>query len=922
VAETEAEDAGGVAQGSDAAGKESNGGSEGAVRAVVVPVARKAGASLARGAGERLAKRIEGDSQRSDTKDAAPAAGSGGAADAADAAARWTQEQLRQAIGWLLIAGGVGLVPVAVAQSSTTKSVTLLYLVIGLAVAAVVLGFTVLARAGRASDPEPQPDPHSDAELPDAAGSERIRDYARRISEGYADGRGERTWTVAAPPGFGKSSLLAAIDHRFHEGGALVAFITVPSGLSDYRTCVRLVELISCDLPVGDTRQRLDQTLLDANRAQESGQGLTELLADLAEQVRSVIAAIPGEFVLLMDDFHNIGGTAAGQWLLGLGAEIAQPGHRLVVMAERHTAGAAEFGLRLRLQPHNEEQVLAEIRDRVGRAAARPGGDVLNRVLAYSGGMPYAVDAACRAVQSRGIGALGDHSSAGSEETILRRVAAETLRQMDADCEAICGPLREGRRLADWLSVLNRFGGKYLEDILQELLEEQEGVQREAADRVVSWLRRQNHLVRTPDNDTYIGLRLLDFLQESHLADRLGADHAKLEFMHSAVERKYWALVNTAPEDIPKVHLESLQLRFESSDWHLLTIEWLNHAFQAGPAAELDVSRACVVLFFARYWWWDSYVRSAYCDELLAEFKARWPGAGWVGDLAVFRANYVSGPIAPGWSRLTADLTRWQQAETAMGRLFGRLGLPTDPELVPEDLGEAYVFIGTMRADAMRFSGLLDEGLVWFTRLEAVNRQEWITPWIKHCEAETLLEAGEVARARALAEGLEEAAIAFEDNDLRLSAAVLLADILWQEKQYAASVAAHTRSVLFAAAYHLQQECDGFDRSSVPNPYSRQRHEDVAGRLTRRLTQVEAVLGKAERRRLEAQISAFFAPYHAQVRAARGKTAGLLPRPPEPAEVWVADSPYRQDIEWGILRRMRTQLAQRLTEPLPPIEAG
>ena len=823
------------------------------------------------------------------------------------------ESQRNRVVGLAITFVGLLLMVASIVGLSTTKStvISLVGLVLGAALAIGREGYQITKGLSLSGYHR-----RRRVKITEAARTMRIGRYADQIDAAYARGGGERRWSVAAPPGFGKSTLLSLVGYRAARRKAEVLFITVPEKLDTYYTCETVVDLISSDSSSPQVRDALEKAKLAAFKRLNEKDDLGALLAELSERVARVLAGIDRETVLLIDDFHLIVGSEAGAWVLALAERIAQYQHRLVVIAERHASGTVAFGVRVRLDPHTD----AELDDEVKHRLARSTPDGVAQIKAYSAGVPFVVDLAMRRLRSEGPAALARHDTApgaGGYLSAQERSAEENLYDLDAGAKRICGEFASGRRVSDWLAVLERFGGKYLKEALQDLLAEHEGLDRARADQLVKWLERQEHSVHSPDNDRGYGLQLLPYLREARLNALAFAHPERLEFLHAAVERVYWETINTDSEDLPRLHLQSMQLRFESADWHRFTLEWLNHAAKASRSADLAIARACSTLFFKRYFWYDLMSPTIYCTELVEQYRRRWSSAPWVGHVQDFRDGYVSGPFGPGWSTQHANDARWAKADHAAAQLHAALDLPDRADGVTEETREPFVYLNLLRIDALRFGHLENAALESLAEVRAANTEGWVQPWLDMLAGETRLELGQTDEAAELLAGLEAAAVEFEDNDLRCTLGVVLADLAWARGDRTAAIGLLTRSVLVAAAYHLQQECDGYVKISVPNEYSMLRHKQTADRLAGRLADLERADGKKARRDAEARISALFRLYWDIVLQGRSGAHPLVPPPPAQADLWKVDSAYRNQIRVGILDRMKHQLGKPLTEPLP-----
>ncbi len=366
-------------------------------------------------------------------------------------------------------------------------------------------------------------------------------------------------------------------------------------------------------------------------------------------------------------------------------------------------------------------------------------------------------------------------------------------------------------------------------------------------------------------------------------------------------------------------------MRYEGSEWHRVTLAWLNHASAASPnhKAPIEIARSCAALLFKRYFWYDLVAPTVQCKELVTYYERRWPEDRWVAALAKFHANYISGTYSPGWLRETAHLPAWQSVDAAIASLVKELGLPSTAAALTDDTRDTFIYVNLLRVDALRFSHHPQDALTLWEQIRLAEPEEWILPWIDTCEAETLLEMEEVEQAARRIDGMEEMALRFNDNDLRMAAGVVHADVLWEQLDQPAALTVLTRSLLVASAYHLQQEVTEEGTFSLPGMYSKLRHQQIAARLNARLAEFERSHGKVARREWDARIALFFQPYWehwTKFSGRRSHSGASFPPAPSMADLMDPDSNYYTSVKEGILHGMRTQLAQPLDTPLPSAE--
>lgn len=809
---------------------------------------------------------------------------------------------------------------IVTAQSSTPKFVWVLICLVAGVLALVGLWLFVTGTHVRRPPSPPQP-ATSELRLPSdgAEESPRIQAYLKQITQGYQDGYGHREWLVTAPLGYGKTSLLTALAKHFRDS-ATVVWISIPSsaGYTVDRSCLNMVDALAYDLAGVDPtlQRRLMGAIRKADTRLGEGAG-PEALTELAKTTSDALSDTGRTIVLIVDDVHHVPDPQAVDWLLRLGRSVIGRGRALVVLAAQasQTSTTTVAG-GLSLVAIHGGQSEAETRWRLARTRRVPKDGIpaaSQRILEVTGGMCFAFDWLSRQVAAEGFRALDRVRGGGSADIRVSTAATAALEELDRAAADLAGV--PALRLADWLAVLDRFGGGYLSRVLEEILEEEEHLSTDQADRIVAWLSDGHPEIQPFNDDARLGFHLVPFLQEFRRGQLRSAEPHRLENFRAVVERKYWRLIVTDATVPANVQLMRMT-RWETPEWHTLTMEWLDHAQGAGPRAFHDVTRSCVYLFLSMYSWWDCVVPSAYCEQLVRAYEQRWPNATWVTDLRRFRENYVSGSLFASHHPAT-EHPRWAQVETVLANLTTRLGLSSADGSDPN----VYDLIAIFRAIACRFRGHHDESVTWLDKAQAAGPETWILPWLTFHRADTLLAAGRLDEARVLADQVAAEALAIKDNDLMIVIAQFLSDLASAAGDSEQAVGYMVRSVLWAHAYHLQQETDGVTEPSTPDSFSKYRHEEANRLLRKRLDELDKTLRAA----LENQITEFFAPYWNHMKTkATGPVRTLLPPPPTAEDTYKGtESSYFEDVRDMYFdvsrppeRSMRGRLAELLDAPL------
>jgi hypothetical protein len=786
---------------------------------------------------------------------------------------------------------------------------------------------------------------------------------------------------VVADSGCGKTKLLEEVAAGLKADGRLVLFITAEAPeygttgtalapadreAADYATCRRLVDAIAADVtraycPVAGEEPLLDPVLgqewADALRQVRMGrpaarpgdvhvdirvnavgvrdlhvtgyeapapaspaQPLSRLAAmqdDLARVLDGMAAAHP--VALLVDDVHNVVGTAVEPWLRGVARGMSAG---VVGYARRPAAGeepAARPG-RIVLGRLPRQEAHAFVADRLADAGWRrdaaaaaaktvadltrghPIGVAIGSAIVRDQLPPDSPPERVRSLMLSGDGAHWDDAGAfGAPRGYVDGYAAGVV----------------GRRIAlfDLLTVLRRCTAP----TLAALLARTDGVTERQADRLYDWLSRSD-LVSPFDDDVEEGWRLHDYLRENAERNFRLTRPRDCARLHAEAERYYRAGMNFDTErDEESPHTACA--RYEDPAWQRDSKEWLHHAAHAPREHFASSVQAMIRLFMEAFYWWDAEVPSSYCDQLLSAYRAlpadrdlRW--AAWLDAL---RGGYVAGRSnqIPG-----RDRERWRQARDALEDIADYLRLrrgrvPSDP-----DRRRVYIVYCQLRGDVARYGGSgsaadLDRAAEWFrASLDACtdDGELWMGNWAAWSLADVRA-ATEPARARALLAGLEQRIADEDDNELPVWLAGTLADIAWAENDPARAFDAHVRAVLRAFVYHVRQEVYG----QYPNRYSDSVHRSVLAHLRQceRRALDEGLDREVEAARRRSR--ALFAPYWRYVGGGPGDGFGL-PGPPESGDLDTDRSDFARAAKW-VLRNMGEEVAKSVEDPLPDEEA-
>lgn len=914
--------------------------------------AKKAAAKGIHMAGERLAHALEGGEH--DAKPGAEPSGSraseGALSRPSDPPASSGPRQTgRLALLGGVIAGVLTLFGVVAQASATTKSIGLLTVIVAAAFALVSiwLAFSFFdARRERErirSRAESRRSGTSLSKVPvrkavttsspdkrrpdrDTEPRARIRSYIQEIEQGYQDGRGSRReWLVTAPLGYGKTSLQRALKSWAKARGMVPIWVTVSAeapGAPWHVRCQLRVSTIAKDLGEVDEKLglRLNRAILVARTRCEEEDAVGPAMAELSETVSSALISA-GTTAFLVDDMHHLN-EAEAAWLLDLGRTLIAGSKALVVYASQEPAllvdGRAAVGNPMALATisaaHSRDEAAWWMDGAPKKISHRHLTPIADQVLAETAGLCFIFDWRCQDVADHGPDVLKIPvtEAAAGLSGVAAQAAAAALAALDREAARVAGVDR--LPLSDWLAVLDRFGGS-LRTILNEILEEEEGLSKQQAADVAAWLAAGRLEIQAFDDDENLGLRLIPFLQEYRRGVLRSQEEPRLRHLRALAERHYWRYIDSDFTEPAPTQLTEM-VRFETPEWHMLTMEWLDHAQAAGAEVERDVTLSCMQLFLTCYTWWDCFVHYPYCTQLLKEFERRWPQAEWVKDFRRFREAFPSGSYTPH-ARPSIDVARWARTEEILDDLVGKLDLVHGEPQTPATR-RVYGLLAQQYAHVYLFQGFPDESLTWLERARENDPEDWQIPWLEYRMAEAHYAAGRYDEARRLADKVEVDVREMKDNDLTILIAQIQSDLAWQARDTERSLTYLVRAVIWAHAYHLQQETDGSGKNpSTPNAYTQARQEEAHQRLTARLGQLDRV-AKAD---WTARIATVFEPYWRRVeriRPGKGRGKGLPPRPTWEDIRDGTSGEYFKDVRklYFTEQSSARSMAQRLKEPL------
>jgi hypothetical protein len=634
----------------------------------------------------------------------------------------------------------------------------------------------------------------------------------------------------------------------------------------------------------GEPVARIEATI-EAEKAQ-----VQKAFARTVDNVGSASGA-----VILVDEFDRLRGHLVGDWLLRL---VSAPERAVVVVGTRMGDAMPAEGTRplerAELRRFSEREVETYLERRLGEPAVD--GELVNRVLRFSDGLPQAVAMAADLVEQRrrsGGDLLLDDltvkpSSATTEllSTIVREVPEEDVRKL----------LKEGR-------YARRIDADLIHYLLHDLrYEEGDDEQRQRADGALAKLRDYSFVEDYDGGDDGLGrYRFHEYITRAKApADDHTLDvdeegvHARIAAYHG---RRHDQWDDEHDIDGPYRKLYKL----ESLDWQALAREWLFHMSRLDRPELREIAElAFVRVFLQTFWWWGCYVRYDYCEELLTDWEQLQPRPRkWTRSLHELLESYPT-----GYEKL--DKGDWPKVERAMRALRddlhvgGRLTLDSDrftDERARKHLSNrrwVRALTSLFRAHSYKFrSGagelalpLFDDALAHFRADDASSAVAWTT--FELAELKLALDDGSGASdglrdaARVLTEISEEDP---EDQDYELLANLqrLHGDISASGgDDWEPAVDATARAVLRAYAFLNEPE--------PPDPYTVAFYNEMRERAAQRLLDLrgkEGVDAESAASRLLERLEILRRPFGLEDGAGAALESGdrrtllaLLPPPP------------------------------------------
>jgi hypothetical protein len=376
--------------------------------------------------------------------------------------------------------------------------------------------------------------------------------------------------------------------------------------------------------------------------------------------------------------------------------------------------------------------------------------------------------------------------------------------------------------------------------------------------------------------------------------------------------------------------------RFEQTMWVQDVERWLGHTQWLDRRQFEKTKPALVKIYLDAFWWWDDYLRSKATSDLetaLKKVAIQQRDELWMNALEKFSGHWVS-----SWdeAELRSNPAKWHSVMDAVTALLNMLDL--EHGRIPRDLTlrRIYILLCNFYGKALWYAGNatkkdaeeVDEWLV--AAFLACQRQPgeedmpnpngWIGSWVLLRRAE-IWSALDRPRSIEYLVGLDEKAIAGEDDDLRVGIAMLIGDLWWRSGEFAQALDVYARAILLSYAYNGKQE----KRRKAPNLYTKSLYASTIRRAGEKISELVQVGDPEVLEVIDTALAAvkrLFQPYWDRV-GDRPNPPPEPPRfelpvpPPWVGDILQIDSEYFADLEFLVSRRKSV-----IDEPIDPPPSG
>jgi GTPase SAR1 family protein len=787
---------------------------------------------------------------------------------------------------------------------------------------------------------------------------------------------------VVGAAGTGKSALMQRLVQRCHDDNLLALKIVTPHydivkkpGLADIDVCAKLLsDLITSIKAFEEQRHRwtpattaakdtlgatrnpnmwfhlivestADITLAQAANSTSIGGEIipngeridpSTMLEIIGQKTLDAVRGLAAEhkLVILVDDIDRLDNTSMQDWLRELLNQL--PAYRTVTF--RHPGNNAWR------QDHDDATDIITLNnmsaDEVREYLNEQGLDVTEedarRLFKVTRGRPFAVTAWCdlalnsNATQFTDLDNVFRSAVYDKDFTRLTERARLTIDQIAADVLGYQAPLFDLLTIAEQVTPA-----------LISMLEGDDGrtpKAREAA-RIYQLLAQRTRLLSPFDPRVEEGVSLPQVIRDVAWP-RLQRDRARFWSLQSSAEQYERGKVDINLElnaREKKTEPFAAWKRFEQATWIDSLENWINHIGWLRPDDFQAMKPALVKLYLDAFWWWDDYLRSKATSDigtLLKKVGDRQQPESWINLLQKLSDNWVS-----SWSEavLCAHPEKWESVQEAITGLRSTFGFEYDQ--VPPEMPRRriYILLCIFYAKALWYAGSgtpkdADEADDWLAaayracqkqpgdEAQAENPNGWIGSWARLRQAE-IWAALDPERAIGCVDGLDQAAMDDDDDDVRIGAAMLSGDLWWRRGDYARALDVYSRAAQLSYSYNGNQEKE----RKAPNLYTKLLYASTIRHVQEKISQAEQSGDPAVLAEIDTGLAAArdrFQQYWRRVN--RRSDRPVEPArfqfpvpPPWPGDVLELDSRYMEDLEYVVGR-----WATVIKEPIEPPPAN
>jgi hypothetical protein len=561
-----------------------------------------------------------------------------------------------------------------------------------------------------------------------------------------------------------------------------------------------------------------------------------DLASALATQFANVLA---GERLVILVDNASASTGDLSRWLRRLLHHLVVGGGAVAVVFRGVAPGEPPNWpgrvLRRTMPSLSEDDVAAHLADRLG---SRPSDEVVDVVVAWSGGYARAVDAAADLV--------GATVSATQLAGVLEAPPASVIAKIKPALEHLHTGDERLRAAVEVAASLRNFDLESVTVIVDDL-------ELEPPDDLELVLEGLPFVRPGARDGTRAFCEFFRILVERELkgARPAAADESRFVKLHRAATGYYKDKLRLAVEDRGEVYAS--WERLERPEIQTLVLDFLYHAARF---PDRDWARfQLATLYFDVFWWWGWYLEAPFASALLDEWERserEWPDEGeFIDEFRRFQRSYV--PYSELWPSALDRRERWVDALDALGQLRRRL---LDPRPVNAEERHVRGITASFMGDALRHLDLEDrdadrrygEALAAFrenaeeaaqareskTARARVEDDDWCIPWALYFLSDLAWARGELAEAARLAREALTAAADGEDDDRDYEVIAnchrVLGDTLFEHDAVKA-FREYLRAVFAAYAFHA---------APFPDGYTRLFHREQTSRALERLRTVAA----------------------------------------------------------------------------------